>query len=148
MVRACSKTRLERLIETYGHRLKPLDLLKAIILDIYGYRVDRDNIKRELMCSCARAWHGSPAPIVLAVEGSPPKGVVLLPSGFQMKEPVIFYSSARLYACRVDRYYHGQLYEKLLALIALAVKELCNQCLDSYAMDYIGTLLPGDQHVC
>jgi len=137
MIRACSKTRLERLMKTYEPRLKPLDLLKAIILDIYGYRVDRDNIERELVCNCARAWYGSPAPIVLAIEGSPPKGVVLLPSGFQMEEPVIFYSSALLYACRVDRYYHGQLYEKLLALIALAVKELCNQCFDSYAEEML-----------
>jgi hypothetical protein len=129
----CPKRELESVFRAFEHKLKPIDLLKAVIAKLY-YRsyVSQDDLKRRLVCGCLDAYYRNPAPIVLAVEGSPPKGVIVLPSGFQDVPLIIFYSDA-WGVCVIDPTYHEHFFNKLYALIAYAVRELCTWCFDRYA---------------
>jgi hypothetical protein len=56
----------------------------------------------------------------------------VLPSGYQGVSEIVFYSSA-YGVCVVDPIYHGDFFDKLRALIAYTIRELCNKCFDSYA---------------
>jgi len=129
----CPKRELESVFREFEHKLKPIDLLKAVMAKLYHRSyVSQDDLERRLVCGCLDAYYRHPAPIVLAVEGSPPKGVIVLPSGYQNLSEIVFYSSA-YGVCVIDPIYHKHFFNKLYALIAYAVRELCTQCFDSYA---------------
>jgi len=139
MIPACSKRMLGTLFSVYEHKVNnPIELLKAIMLELYSYKASPDELSRELICGCVRAWYGHPAPIVIAVEGSPPKGVIIFPNGFKEPPIILFYSSAMDVACRIDSFYHKHLFNKLLALIVYAIRELCNECFDSDVIKNFG----------
>ena len=109
--------------------------LKALILSLSGYKPPfNEELNRELKCGCLHMWYDKPAPVIIALTGSPIRGMFILPNGFILppspfSTPIIFYSPYRDYACKIIPDITRDIYKEVYSLIESIAKQKCPECI-------------------
>jgi len=104
--------------------------LKALMLSLSGYEPPfKENLNRELKCGCLYAWYDRPAPVIIALTGTPIRGIFILSNGFilppmSFSSPIIFYSPYRDYVCKIL----SDTYTEVYRLIEIVAKQKCSEC--------------------
>jgi len=109
--------------------------LKALMLSLSGYKpLFKEDLERDLKCSCLYAWYDKPAPVIITLSGSVIRGMFILPNGFilpptPLSTPIVFYSPYRDYVCKILPDMTRNIYKEVYNLIETIVRQKCPECI-------------------
>jgi len=126
MTRRCSVTILRKLLNRTCNFEDPVEKMKCVLGEYYGYSYNKVIKHRRLVCGCVHACNGGAPPIVIAVEGTPPKGILMIPDS---DIPwMLIVRASYMSACILHKDLTPDVYKSLMNLVKQVIERQCKEC--------------------